>query len=1500
MQSPSDKKPNAYAQMLAASEVPAHPTPGMVPTQEPAGGEEQAPKNYFDLLGTQQNPFAAVMTPTDPAIDATSVAGSLEDHPSFGVKHPLINEYVVRPVKQVASGILWLLMNPQPRSDLASYEEVLAAAQRTRQFSLDHPEFTKEAMRGAALVASFLPSTAAAKAAAPLVLRVGLKFGPRALTGAKVASFLSGEFLGGATYGAIEPLEEGQSRASQIVHEGIGFAVAGGAIGAFAAGGRALATGYRKYIIKYLGKETTQRAIARLAVIEAELGKAGTSMDALPPRMRDEILANVYRDATEQAGANPLHVEGFLDNEMRSFRDQVQTSPEVESLLPDPDQPFAFAKPMPLPRPEGFMANADRPLFDAVEIRVPDGTPVHPADLLSGKRPPRAGIVSRNPKTGELPWRISFFQNTLADKPWGHRQFQTKEEAFRWAKDRGFAVVDQVEKSVEGVLQPTAENAPKRLPSPRKPKGFEATANEFVITSHETKTGEAVVRGRSGKLYKGITHPQAMADAINSGVPASEFEGARGYKLEENMGFSTNLREFVGREEAGRIADKAEQRSANLKGHKLDSTHTMEAGDVDWDVASGPSSLDPSAPTTGFPPEALADIAVDEVVNQTPLIDMADNEVKIAVREAKEPPIVPGSRVDPMETVTARQGPTSLTETSIDDLNIAARMHDKEIEELQREFMRIAQREPHPVTGLDVLKDDLKKIGKAEASFAEEFARKMRGESGAASINVVRLIARAGLGAGGVGVMVHASDEKDPGWKNIFYALGGMMVAASMYGPARTYLKAAQAPGKFGLDQWTRNITKNFLLNAAPTFLMKSAGSKEGFRRYIETLTWSRELAHGYRDALIERFPAESHRAAQISIDELNAQKGTFPMEFWTLTKDQQKDAIATNQFNTRLLQMMRREGVEADWIQNYARQILPEKTFNTWMQQGVKQVGPNAVRRLSTLREFEQFAAAHRLPAPIVKMPDIQALRITEAYRAAGAARNAKMLKGLGVVSPAPTTVNQAMPLGWVVIKGIPSLRGQMAPEAVAKALQNIASPIASHSDVLNAADVIKSTWMRSIMFWFWEHGANALRAAALLSNNPWAAKDAIKLLFTDNQAAYLEAAKHGLNTRARTDYGLRSAKAFEEMAQKVGKIPLIGSLWRGGGALIEKQDRLLWDRIIPSMQLFAYNTEMKKWADRTAGKFLPGSAEYTAAARKAADFANVVFGRMPTELANPQMLQFMRLAMFSPQWTSSRIALTMGAAGELGEIAAGRMNPFDGQYLPFKIRQVAMAAAVTWGLSKLLSGQKPEFNPNTGKFYAKTGLRNGTGREVGIDVLGWWQDDLKLFNDPIAYLGSRLNPVFKVGYETVTGRDYAGRDMTHPQQLENLLRSFGPPAEAAELAARVIGPGPHVSSGELAQRLSGVSATFNVATLPRPIDATIARFAEKLLVQAHLPKNEYMVFELSRLLRSNILSGQSLIDNRVVTYLSYRQRGYAVQHPLNYDAGWLWDKGRNILAGF
>jgi len=58
--------------------------------------------------------------------------------------------------------------------------------------------------------------------------------------------------------------------------------------------------------------------------------------------------------------------------------------------------------------------------------------------------------------------------------------------------------------------------------------------------------------------------------------------------------------------------------------------------------------------------------------------------------------------------------------------------------------------------------------------------------------------------------------------------------------------------------------------------------------------------------------------------------------------------------------------------------------------------------------------------------------------------------------------------------------------------------------------------------------------------------------------------------------------------------------------------------------------------------------------------------------------------------------------------------------------------------------------------------------------------------------------------------------------------------------------------------------------------------------------------VFEMSRLLRGNLMAHHPLIDRRVMTYLAYRRRIHQTQSPITSSFESLWQEGRRALADF
>ena len=782
--------------------------------------------------------------------------------------------------------------------------------------------------------------------------------------------------------------------------------------------------------------------------------------------------------------------------------------------------------------------------------------------------------------------------------------------------------------------------------------------------------------------------------------------------------------------------------------------------------------------------------------------------------------------------------------------------------------------------------DQIEQLARGVAGVEEPLVR--GGGMGRAGIIGARtLLTITGSGLEAISYNDNISDSEKTGLR----AVGGFLIAAGL-SPV--------------VAEWAQKttFTRKLIQLYNPAWLLSHAGSKEGLRQYVETMTYARALGSTHARMIRDTFGTpEAQRALMYVLDE-----GKSAPEWHMLSPVQQNAATAIHQLNLRLGMLLKANGILDEYVENYVRHLLPPESFQRWRTTGFRTLptsgGFTKPRHILALRDLETWAAQQGVAGPIMDPALVQGFHLVEAYKAVGNSRVRQLFEQLGMIADAPKSAYTAIPPDWRQVR-IAGMGTKMAPNDIAQALENMANPATGDAGWINAADTLKSYWMRGIMFWWWEHGLNVLRSLPAVAMNPVGYADSWRAVRA-NDPGLVEAAKHGLNLFSRPDYGARASEAFEQTMQKLGaKSPTLAKLGRMGGSLMEKQDRFLWDQIVPSLQYFAYSKEMANWADKTGGKFLPKSPEYIAAARRAADYANIVAGKMPQELIDPTLARRMRLLLFSPQWTMSRIALTAHAAGELSEIAAGRLDPSQAMYLPFKMRQLAWGIALTYAGSKLLSGKEPEFNPNTSKFYMRTGLRGANGREVGVDLLGWWQQDLQQFSHPMDYLGSKLNPVLKIAGETISGRDYLGREMTTGQKITNIFRSFGPPSELTDYAVRELqgafpGGAPGPTAGERLQRISGILATGNVASLPRPLDVTIGKLAGKLLSGQHLPVTSDNIFELSRLLRSNILAGNSIIDGRVITYLAYKRRSYQTREPIGASLDYLWQEGRRVLADF
>lgn len=773
---------------------------------------------------------------------------------------------------------------------------------------------------------------------------------------------------------------------------------------------------------------------------------------------------------------------------------------------------------------------------------------------------------------------------------------------------------------------------------------------------------------------------------------------------------------------------------------------------------------------------------------------------------------------------------------------------------------------------LNSLQDEIKRIASSRGGFIA--ARLMIGITGS-----------------GIDAIAATDDKLSPAERTGLWALGSFMTLAAFAPEIKTTLEKT-------------GFIRKFLLQYNPAKIMSDPNAKELFRQYVESMTSSRFNAVTLRDAIGTMFKDKGSQEAAMYA----AEEGPTSPSWHLLSPSQQKVALFLNQMELRRGVLMKAEGVLDEYRENYVRHLLPPESFQKWKATGFRILPTGGAftkpRKIDTLRELQAWAAKEGVPGPLMNPSAVYAFHAQEADRALSVVRLQKALEDKGIIQPFDQT--KPLPEGWRPL-GILGQQNKIGPDAVAHALENIAEPRSSSIEIVNSLDTIKGLWMRSIMVWPWEHGLNVLRSLPAIASNPTKFADAWKAI-KDRDPGLVEAVRNGGDLFSRPDYGVRSHEAWQKLTGMIG-LPKVGARV---DRIQEHMDRWLWEQVVPSLQYFAYSTRMTDWAEHTKGKFLPGSAEYKTAARAAADFSNTVAGRIPQELTNPKLARLMRFAMFSPQWTTTRLALMTNAAGEIADIADGKLDPRNAAYLPFKMRQLAWGAAITSVGSLIMSGKLPSFNPTNSKFYMNTGMRNSKGQEIGVDMIGWWETDLQVFNHPFNFIFNRLNPAIRVAGETIQGRDYLGRQMTPGQTVGNILSSFGAgystlvsPIAMAVRAAR----GPGITRAELLQqafRSTGIGAT---SVLPRAIDVATAKFAKKLLVQQGVPATDDNVFRLSILLKENLNQGRNLTDGRVIDFLAYYKRADMLRHPISSAIAkglpiegfqGLWQESRRVLAEF
>jgi hypothetical protein len=1443
--------------------------------------------------------------PTETPDLAGELRGSLKrigpkpPEPPPGLVETLVHGLITEPLKDISVAARLALiggMGPDAAARVGKY--------LSEQHTNDANEMSQRALRGAAFLYSFAGGPAVGEAlpavSGPLTAGASRFLTPGPLLG-KWGSFLVGEMLGGGIYGAVRPTDDDESRASAILGDASVFA-------AFSSGVKGATEVVLPWALKraILRMPDAKRRIALgmakagLDRAESDLAHGGVTLDQLPPEAAAKIEEPILREAIHTADPSIVDLDAVVrqevDRELETNAKLMPEKAEIKGLQPPAEVAFKDALEK-TPREMTDEELATQPLGKTPPLaesaagreyqpRVERRKVEHPVDIERRRTPQQftPGGTSPAPGTVEV-------MKKAIDISGGRDQFQKLVESK--AKEQG--------RSIDATLiEETARNLVQETQS-------RAQLNEHVIGP--------VVKGKSGKVYiGGATHQETIDLAVRSGVPKSEFAGATSDS--PRRGFKTNARDFVSREDAAKLVGHDEPLiSEDMHKRGVTPLESPRVAEMAMEDLAMKASKD-------TPPEAAMDAALDHAVASTKPLDTAapsvKDDAKLVTEELHPLPTHGAKEADRLQGIIAaaldREGPATekavlvgLTDPTPREINIekikARTPHEqnRNREALERSLAKEkAPIEVEPTEQASVPWTE--KGGEGEAvvpkalngpelavrmndaeldALSKAIIQKARGTAGFVSGRL--LILATGSGMEWLG---YSDNNLTPGESASLKMVGGLLIAASL-GPR--------------IAEWAKKsqYVRKMLTAYNPALMMNDfPKGKEFFRQYVEMLTGARAMAHSHAEMIRKVFPdAASMRAAMFVLDE-----GPNAPEWNMLTPAQQQEAMALHQFNLRLGLIGKGAGILDDYRENYVRHLLPPETFDQWKTTGFRVLptsGAFAKERIFSLRELEEFAAKRGLPPPIMDLATVHSYHLGEFHRALAGVKLKDALEGIGLITDAPKSAMTALPTGWRPI-GVLNLRGKIAPDVVAKTLENISAPRTSSSEIVNSLDRIKGLWMRGIMFWFWEHGFNAMRSLVNLSMNPMDYPNVYRYM-RDTEAIGDQGARYGLNLYDRPDYGADAKRAAELTLGKVGiGKHTLAPLGARFDKILGMQDRLLWDKMIPFLQKFTYATEMYRWTERTGGKFLEGSPEFTTQARRAADYANTIAGRVPRYLQDPELARGMRLLMFSPQWTMSRISIIAQAAGEASEIMAGRLNPKDSMYLPFKMQQVALGAMLTFVGSKILSNKSPTFNPSSSKFYMRTGLHNSDGKEIGLDVIGWWQDDLRLFNHPFDFVANRMNPAFKVAYETITGRDYLGRSMTPSQRIGNIVTSFGPIPEIASDAVRLgqaAAGGRPVRGAEGLQMASRATATFRTSVLPKPIDVALAKYAKKLLVKQGVPANDDNVFELSRLMRANFIEGKDLIDPRVVTFLAYRRRGEIIKHPV---ATPLWAETRRVIADF
>lgn len=611
---------------------------------------------------------------------------------------------------------------------------------------------------------------------------------------------------------------------------------------------------------------------------------------------------------------------------------------------------------------------------------------------------------------------------------------------------------------------------------------------------------------------------------------------------------------------------------------------------------------------------------------------------------------------------------------------------------------------------------------------------------------------------------------------------------------------------------------------------------------------------------------------------------------------------------------VMEARGIIEQARQNYFPRILKPEFYNAFRGGGAEAAINRGAARFTKGRKFtgfveelEDWLRSEGLdPAQVMEQDGVKTLmaHYRAGYKAIHNQSMREAMEGVGYLrlkSPeAPGNLGMSFVVpanGWRDVKDIRGLEGYEAPQEVKTLLEAMNKNGVPAGGIGRAYDALNGLMTKAIIYNPYIHGWNLWRARLFAG----VGKDAYMRSVEATQrgdASVLENARYGALVTARHFDTNHLSNSLDALIVKAGGPQTITGKALGGiNQFAAWSDKKVFGEMIPATVNAVMEVEKLKWATKTGFKFGPGSPEYELAMNRIADYANNVGGRLPTVFRSQGASDAMRRVFLAPQWLETRWNLTKEALKDADPILTGGVPSGDPLYGKMKVRQLVIGASFVTGMSYLLSGKPPGFNPNTGRLYIRTGATDARDREIGFDPLGFGQDDFRMFAHPWDFLGGKLSPPITLAGEVKSGRDYRGNQLSTPEAVENALQHLGGIPQGVEALGRVAATGQLPTAVDATRDVLGTVGLGGISSLPTTQDAQMSAQAAKTLRDSGIPPTQDRVWDIQKVMRTSLArTGNIFKDNGVAYYVAGEQRSLAGKH----SGTWLWYHLQQMLPGW